>query len=146
MDWKNEVVNDLKMHGIYKQAVRSLQEKIAILELDYGRLRAVQSDTNPVQGGGSSMEDALISNIVLRDKLRDNLEATRRRVQLMEEALESLEREERLVLDYWYIDRPPDRYLDVICDQLSVEKTTAYRIRDRALYKLNARLYGVGGQ
>ncbi len=144
MDWKNEVVNDLKMHGIYKQAIRSLQEKIAILELDYGRLRAVQSDANPVQGGGSSMEDALINNIVLRDKLRDSLEITRQKVRLMEDALETLDKDERLVLEYWYVDRPPERYLDVICGQLSVEKATAYRIRDKALYRLNARLHGVG--
>ena len=58
------------------------------------------------------------------------------------EWLGRLEREERLALEYFYINRRRNA-ADSLCEALCVERTTAYKIRGQALHKYIVRTYGL---
>ena len=141
MNWKNEVTDELRKHGFRRKAVASIRQRIDILESDFGRLRAVQSDRAAASGGGSRAEDRLIDNIVERDRLTDQLQVTRAYIRWMEAALGQLPQDERVALEYFYIDRPQD-YMLQLCERLGCENAQVYRIKDRALKELTMRLYG----
>ena len=140
MDWKKETVEELRKHGVRREAVSSLRQRIDILETDFGRLKAVQSDRGVTQGGGSSAEDRLINNLAERDRLTDQLQVTQAYIRWMEEGLKQLSGEERITLEYFFIDRPQD-YMRQLCERLSCEQAQVYRIKDRALRELALRLY-----
>ena len=57
--------------------------------------------------------------------------------------LSFLEYEERTALEYFYINRGP-RAADRLCMKLSVEPSTAYRIKDRAIKKMIMYCFGAG--
>lgn len=140
MDWKKETIEELRKHGVRRAAVGSLRQKIDILETDFGRLKAVQSDRSAVQGGGSAAEDRLINNLMERDRLTDQLQITKAYIRWMDTALRQLSAEEKTVLEYFFIDRPED-YIDQLCERLGCEQAQVYRIKDRALRELAMRLY-----
>ena len=128
MDWKKETIEELRKHGVRRAAVGSLRQKIDILETDFGRLKAVQS------------EDRLINNLMERDRLTDQLQITKAYIRWMDTALRQLSAEEKTVLEYFFIDRPED-YIDQLCERLGCEQAQVYRIKDRALRELAMRLY-----
>lgn len=53
-----------------------------------------------------------------------------------------MDREERLALEYFYINRRRNA-ADSLCEELCVERTTAYKIRGQALHKYIVRAYGL---
>lgn len=142
MDYIKETTEDLRHYGSRRRAVKSLREKILILQEDFARLKGRQTTSVPVQGGSSSMETSLINNIAERDRLKQQLRIVSLQINWLEKGLEALDSEERLVLEYFYIDRPPD-HVGVLCEKLNTEKTMVYRKKDAALRKLAERLYGV---
>ena len=140
MDWKKETIDELRKHGIRRAAVGSLRQRIDILETDFGRLKAVQTDRGVSRGGGSAAEDRLINNLMERERLTDQLQITKAYIRWMEMALQQLSPEEVTVLEYFFIDRPAD-YVDQLCERLGCEQAQVYRIKERALRELALRLY-----
>ena len=140
MDWKKETIDELRKHGIRRAAVGSLRQRIDILETDFGRLKAVQTDRGVSRGGGSAAEDRLINNLMERERLTDQLQITKAYIRWMETALQQLSPEEVTVLEYFFIDRPAD-YVDQLCERLGCEQAQVYRIKERALRELALRLY-----
>ena len=142
MNYKQETIDDLRHHASRRRAVKSIREKILILQEDFGRLKGVQTTSIPVQGGGSGMESHLINNIAEREKLEQQLHIVSARVKWLERGLNALDDEDRLILEYFFIDRPPD-YVDLLCEKLNLEKTGVYQKKNQALRHLVEHLYGV---
>ena len=140
MDWKKETIDELRKHGVRRAALGSLRQRIDILETDFGRLKAVQTDRGVSRGGGSAAEDRLINNLMERERLTDQLQITKAYIRWMETALQQLSPEEVTVLEYFFIDRPAD-YVDQLCERLGCEQAQVYRIKERALRELALRLY-----
>jgi ArpU family phage transcriptional regulator len=95
-----------------------------------------------VQGGGSRIEDRMLSNIVERERLAHTYRAAKRLVELTERGLDGLDERERLVLERFYIT-PAKNAVPRLSEELFVEKSQVYRIKDDALYKFTICQYGI---
>lgn len=142
MNWRKEAADKLKDYQARKKAVDNILEEISRLKAESTRIRSAVTDSTPIHGGGgSTREDALLSNIVLRDELKGRLQDTRRWLATVDKALAELTDEERLLLDRFYIHRARGN-VERLCEELSMEQATVYRHRDAALRHFTMLLYG----
>ena len=141
MNWKFEAIEKLKEYTARKNAITSIPEEIKRLEEDAQRIRAASTDATPVQGGGSTREDMLLSNIVHREELKRRLSDALRWVDIVDGGLAVLSDEDRLVLDRFYI-HPMRGNVDRLCDELAVEKAAVYKRKEKALRRFTVALYG----
>lgn len=141
MNWKFEAIEKLKEYTARKNAITSIPEEIKRLEEDAQRIRAASMDATPVNGGGSTREDMLLSNIVLREELQRRLSDALRWVYIVDAGLAVLSDEDRIVLDRFYI-HPMRGNVDRLCDELAVEKAAVYKRKEKALRRFTVALYG----
>ena len=142
MNWKFEAIEKLKEYTARKHAITSIPEEIKRLEEDAQRIRAASTDATPVQGGGSTREDMLLSNIVLREELQRRLSDALRWVEIVDGGLAVLTDEDRLVLDRFYI-HPMRGNVDRLRNELGLEdERSVYKRKDKALRKFTIALYG----
>lgn len=141
MNWKHEAADKLRYYEAHKQALESIPKEIERLKSAYVRIRSATTDGAAVSGDGSTREDIMLSNIVHRDELKHRLKESRLWVSMVDEALEVLDDEERLVLDKFYI-HPAKGNVSELCERLGVEQSTVYRKRDNALKRFTLALYG----
>lgn len=141
MNWKSEAIEKLRKYDAMKQALRSIPPEIKRLELKAQSIRSATSDGTPVQGGGSAREDILLSNIVLREELKRDLEQAQIWVDQVDAGLDILDKEERLILDRFFI-HPLKGAADRLSGDLSVDVKTVYKRKDAALRHFTISLYG----
>lgn len=141
MNWKFEAIEKLKEYTARKNALESIPEEIKRLEEDAQRIRAASTDATPVQGGGSTREDMLLTNIVHREELQRRLSDAQRWVDIVDGGLAVLSDEDRLVLDRFYI-HPMRGNVDRLCDDLAIEKAAVYKRKEKALRRFTVALYG----
>ncbi len=142
MNWKREAIDKLKNYEAHKQALENIPREIKRLESAYTGLRSASTENAPVSGGGGTREDCVLSNIVLRDKLKRRLKEARLWTAQVDKALAVLGEEEKLVLDRFYIHRAKGA-VEALCESLSLEKSAVYDRRDKALRHFTLALYGV---
>ena len=142
MNWKREAIDKLKNYEAHKQALENIPREIKRLESAYTVLRSASTENAPVSGGGGTREDCVLSNIVLRDKLKRRLKEARLWTAQVDKALAVLGEEEKLVLDRFYIHRAKGA-VEALCESLSLEKSAVYDRRDKALRHFTLALYGV---
>lgn len=141
MEWKREAVDKLRQYAARQAALESIPEEIERLKANYVSIRGSAPDEISVKGGGGGQEDALLSNIALREELerkRDDAEAW---VKLVSRALDCLDDEERLILDRFYIHREK-RHVDRLSEELRIERQAVYNRKDKALRHFTIALYG----
>ncbi len=141
MNWKFEAIDKLKGYEAHKQSLASIPEEIRRLNVALTAIRSATTDSIPVSGGGSTREDAMLSNIVHREELERALEQAKLWVDIVDGGLDVLDDEERLVLDRFYIHRGKGN-VSRLCEELAVEQSSIYRRRDAALRKFTVALYG----
>lgn len=132
--------NDLRNYTANKTVIVNLREQIKSLEDEAGQIRSATADATPVQGGGSTREERLLSNIHARDKLAGALRVAESDVARVERALALLDDEERLILNRFYINRHKD-YLDRLMNELSIERTAVYKRKDAAFRHYRQAMY-----
>ena len=142
MNWKIEAINKLKGYGAHRTALTAIPEEIKRLEEDAAGIKAASTDREPVHQGEGSREDQLLSNIVHREELERALKQARAWVSIVEKGLAVLDREERQVLDRFYIHRAMGN-IDLLCEELHLEKSRVYELKDKALRQFTLALYGV---
>ena len=137
-DWLIPRLRDLEQE---REALQNIPERIRTLEIAFAGLRAANTEGDVVSGGENHREEALLANIAERDELKRNLVISRREVEQVDGALAKLSQEERLVLDRFYIHREPG-HVERLCEELSMEKSQVYNIKNRAMVKLARMLHG----
>lgn len=143
MDWKTYAIDHLKDYDIKKTGVQLLDEQIKTLEMEFTSIRSAKTDGDPVRGSnGNRREDMLLTNIALRDELKENREITMRKIDIVEKGLSALTREERRILELFFICRPYN-YVSRLCDELNVEQSELYRRKNRALKRFTMAYCGV---
>lgn len=142
MDWKKESIKRLNDYEARRLSLESIREDRKACELRITSIRASRTDGEPVKEGGNKREDALINSIMKRDELANNLEIAEREVAIVEAALKSLKPEEQRILYLFYINRP-DRHVEALSDELCVERSRVYTLKDIALRKFTLACYGV---
>lgn len=141
MNWKFEAIDKLKGYEAHKRSLTSIPEEIKRLNVALTAIRSAATDSTPVSGGGSTREDAMLSNIVHREELERALEQAKLWVDIVDGGLGVLDDEERLVLDRFYIHRARGN-IDRLCEELGRAKSVVYDRRDAALRKFTIALYG----
>lgn len=140
IDWKFVAEGLLRDYPLQKKAIESIPEKVHIIDDDMTALRGGGFDAIPTKGGTSHYEDRLISGVVSKDELINNARTALRRIRQVDKGLNALTAEERKILYCFYMGG--GGYSRVMED-FHVEKTEAYRRRDRALKKFTIAMFGV---
>lgn len=142
MNWQKVSIERLKVYEERKRAVESIPEQIKNLKTSFGAIRAASNDATAVKGGGNTREDALISNIVMREELKKNYKIAISEIRTTEKGLNVLTKEQRLILDKFYICRTTN-YIEDLCEELCVERSRIYTLKDEALKRFTISCYGV---
>lgn len=140
-NWQRNAVDDLRTINYWTEFLRHSEERLAALDADIASIHSALKDATPVQGGTSTAEDRLISNIDERGRLAANINSVNVRLKVIRGALDTLTADEQLILDRFFINRV-DRYIDRLCDELNIEQAQVYRRKDEALRHFTKALYG----
>ena len=141
MNWKNEAMERLRKYESMLLAAKNIPQEIRRLEELSVAIRSGRADGCAVLSGGSRREEQLIDNMMSRQELAWRLQQTESWIDCMDRALGVLTREERLVLQRFYI-RPEKGSVERLCTELGAETSTIYRKRDKALRQFTIALYG----
>lgn len=142
MNWQNEAIEDLKKYPFMKESLLNIQERIAALKANYTAVKSATVDTIPVKCGSCKTDDRLINNIVERQRLECTYKATKKIVELIGNGLDSLDNNEKIVLEKFYINRKSG-FLQELMEELNYEQRRIYQIKDKALYKFTISMYGI---
>lgn len=141
MNFQKEAIQDLSTYPQRLKARDNLKERIYILNERYTSLKGV-STSEPVKGGISKQEEKMLDNIAERERLGFSLKIVDELIKLTERGLAGLDSKERRVLDGFYIN-PIDNHVVRLCDELNIEKSSLYRLKDTALKKFTRSEYGI---
>ena len=130
--WRMDALNELQAHNARKQALENIPSRIAELEESACAIRSSTSDGTPVKGGGSGREDALLNNIVSRQKLERSLERTKEAVERVDRAMGALTEDDQRILECFYIT-PRKGAVSQLASELHIEEKTVYNRRNNAL-------------
>lgn len=143
MNWQIVSIERLKSYEARRQALHLIPEQLETLEMSFTAIRAATTDAVPVHGGeGNKREEALIDNIVKREELKRNLEIARKEIEITEKGLACLNEEQQKILEMFYIDRPMG-HVERLCEELFLEKSRVYALKDEALKKFTVSCYGI---
>lgn len=141
MIWKNEAINKLKEYNAKKLALENIPLEIRQQSLALSSIRSATTDNIPVRGN-SSREDVILNNMTYRAELEESLTRTQLQVAAIEKALGTLNPEEKLLLDRFFIN-PEANAAYRLAGDLAVDIKTIYRRKDEALRTFTLALYGV---
>lgn len=143
MNWQKISIERLREYEARKQAAESIPEQIETLDMAFTSVRAATTDATAVRGGnGNAREDALINNIVMREELQRNLEIVKREIQTTEKGLAGLTKDQKRILHKFYISRTHGHVED-LCEELCIERSRVYTLKDEALKSFTMACYGV---
>lgn len=142
MDWKREAADELRNYQNRKLAITNISEQIKDLAMEITSIRSASADGSPVAGGSNGRDDALINNILKRERLEEAQRLTENRVRRVGRALNQLSEQDRCVLQRFYIT-PYIGGVEQLCRELAIEKPTVYRWKDRALRNFTIIMYGI---
>lgn len=142
MDWKREAENDLRCHEKRRIALQSLADEIRELRGRIYGSSAPAADAVPVQGGTSTAEGRLIAAIDELERKKEAWRITRRRVDAVERGLAALDEQQREILEAFFINRVQGG-ADYLAENLHLERTRVYELRERALRDFTIARYGV---
>ena len=141
--WKYRAVDKLRDYEAQKTALLNLRDEIATLESEARGIKSATADAVAVQGGGSRREDRLLSNIVQREELKEAMRRAMRQVRMVERGLETLDSEERRILQVMHITKEP-KAADRLASELGLDDIrSVYKRADKALRHFTIALYGI---
>lgn len=140
MNWKQESMEELREYEAKRIAAINLPDEIARLKADAVK-RCGSNKSAPVKDGGTGWDDRQINMLVKCSKLEASLAYTKAWVSNVERGLASLNAEERLILERFYINSAKGS-VDRLCNELYLEKTAIYDRKDAALRKYTLARYG----
>ena len=141
MNWKQEARDQLAAYEYSCNALRSMELLSKQLEMELYGTPGQKLDA-PIRGSGGDYEDYRLNRLVKLESLRSRMQQTKTWVDAMDHALQTVTPEERMVLARLYI-HPQKGALDQLCQELNMERTTAYRMRDKSLERFTLALYGI---
>ncbi len=142
MNWKKEAINLLKDYPAKKDSLENLKERYAMLELESQSLRAAQTTSIPLKGGLSRQQEHLINSLAEKEQLQANYRFTKQQLNWVEKGLSQLAEDERLVLMGFYANDDSYSKNDLM-DQLCIERSALYELKEKALRKFTLTMYGL---
>ena len=141
INWKKEAIEELKRLEDLKESIHHLNERIELTQNQLYNISAVQIGERV--GGSGDGDDVRLSKMVELEELKARKLITEKRVQLLQDCLDKLSEEQRLILNRFYIRHTND-YIEELEEVLYKSRTQIYQEKDRALRRLVRLLYGIG--
>ena len=141
INWKKEAIEELKRLEDLKESIHHLNERIELTQNQLYNISAVQIGERV--GGSGDGDDVRLSKMVELEELKARKLITEKRVQLLQDCLDKLSEEQRLILNRFYI-RHTSVYIEELEEVLYKSRTQIYQEKDRALRRLVRLLYGIG--
>lgn len=141
INWKKEAIEELKRLEDLKESIHHLNERIELTQNQLYNISAVQIRERV--GGSGDGDDVRLSKMVELEELKARKLITEKRVQLLQDCLDKLSEEQRLILNRFYIRHTSD-YIEELEEVLYKSRTQIYQEKDRALRRLVRLLYGIG--
>lgn len=140
MDWKTEAIFKLQNYNAKKMSLQVTAAEIDRLTMQIARKYKVAR--NQHAGITTPADIAPLDDIVHREELQFVHDDTRRWIEVVDKALQALSDDERLILDRFYIERNEES-VGQLCDELCLERSRVYQLKDKAIRHFTLVLYGV---
>ncbi len=142
MKYTDVAIQDLQKYNTLKNSLDNIADKIKLLDDNYTSINSFNNTHIPTEGGGSKREEQLLDNIVERQRLEINYNNNLKLIHIIEKGLKAITDDERLVLEYFYINRPSN-HIKKLMTILNFEKSQIYNLKSKALYNFTINMYGV---
>ena len=128
--WKKIVLEDLKKYAEIKKLQPILQLQVQNME---NKIRRKSKE--------GSTDSYVLEQLMCLKKMQRTVKANQEFLDEIDRVLEFLPPRERVVLYNFYVDREYD-YIENINEELNIERSQIYRVKDKALRHLSLFLYG----
>ena len=143
MNWQKEAIEDLKNYNNLKEGIKSLKLRINSLNNNYKAIKTGDFSMQKVQGGkNKSSDERLIDNIAQRERLALVLKADQMLAERIEQGLQDLNEQERLVIEELVIKDKKNAIIE-LSRTLAYEKSKIYTMRNEAIKKFTIFMYGI---
>lgn len=141
MNWKLMAIEKLRRYRPMKQAIKSVTEELRQLELSACGIKSPAFAQVCAGMTASRREDQIINDLVYRQELEHAIQWANHWVKAVDSAIAALPPDEFVILSRAFMSDNYDR-IDTLCDDLSLDRATYYRKRDKALERFTLGLYG----
>lgn len=142
MKWEDCAIQDLKKLNMLKSSIINIQERIEVLEMKFEGIKAISISDDITGLNDKPWDDHIVDNIVERKRLKLLLEADKKMIKIINRGMSCLDTNEQKVLEGFYIDKQRD-HIEYLKEELMIEKSQVYRIKNQALYKFTSHMYGL---
>lgn len=144
LDKKSAAIKVLKDYSSMKYIIENTGEEIKNIHDDMESVGSPSFDGMPKIHNPKASEERLIKGIVAIDVLRERYRQAVEYMNWFRPAWEELSEDEKYVLTEFYINDDSTQTSAVynICDYFSIERSSAYNKKNRALEHLTVLLYG----
>ena len=125
----------------YRAFLENVPQRISDLRHRVEMINASRPDKISVMSSSRDPDEAIINSIMERQELEISESIIRSDVAWLESGLAKLTPDERMILERFYIRRRKD-YLERLTEDLHVERSEVYRLKDQALRRLARLLVG----
>ena len=136
MDWKICAVDDLRRYHLMKVGILNSKDKLKAIE------QAVFYAKTSSDGKKPKTNSEIVDMLVEKERLKTNITAAERIIELVERGLDALNIEERAILEKFYMTDCPNK-IKTLRSQFGYSQRSMYRVKDRALRKFTLAMYGV---
>lgn len=105
MNWVAVAITDLREYKKRKRFLENVDSQLIWLENDFAALKGCATDSEAVDGGASKNEDHLLSNIVRRDKLKQNKKMAQEFIEQIDKTLSLMSKQQQDILTEFFIDK-----------------------------------------
>ena len=141
MNWRQEARDQLAAYEYNRNALKSMELMSKQIEMELRSTSGQKLDA-PIRGSGGDYEDFRLNRLVKLENLRNRIRQIETWLAAMDSALQTMSPEDRLVLGRLFI-HPYKGAVEQLCQELSLERTTVYRMRDKSLERFTLALYGI---
>ena len=140
MNWKTEAMDRLRQYEGSRSAQKCLTIQVKDMEEDLCSPAPARPEAKVTQC--VDYEDRRLNKLIFLELCRRRLRQTEAWLAAVDTALSVLTPEEKLTLHRLYIS-PRKGAVEELCAALGVERTSVYRIRDKALETFTLALFGI---
>lgn len=144
LDKKAAAINALKDYSSMQYIIDNTDEEIKNIHEDMTGIRTPSFDGMPKSHNPKAGEEHILSAIDEIDVLKERYRQAMEYMDWFKPAWEALSEDERYILTEFYITSEEQKIAAVynICDRFSIERSSAYNKKNRALQHLSLLLYG----
>ena len=136
------LIYDLRHYKDYQRSLKTIPERIAMINMKLTSVKGINTDKIPVQGGGSANGDAWTNGIYDKMRLEQSYKSTKYVLSILDRALSALSDRERELIENMYIENIPHA-VELFGNSHGYEKSQCYNIRNAALEKMDRSCSGV---